>query len=127
MAGGMRDLMSTPLQPVPNESSALTAPTASNRLALTSFYLSLGSLAVFVLWFILLSVRAVPLIALVLLLGGLVTSTAGFITGILALTAGDRYPPRQARKGFAIAGLVLGIVYWCGLLGFFALIALSTL
>jgi hypothetical protein len=50
------------------------------------------------------------IVEVVFLLGYFVSGVAAIVTSSLALRRAMSYPPQQAWRGFALAGLVLGIV-----------------
>jgi hypothetical protein len=115
-------------------------PTGSNRLALTSFRLSLVPPALWAL--AILSRSAVAnllppaflnnptgywgialffgflLVEAVLFMGGLGFSIGATVTGNSALKEGKLYPPQQARTGFATAGVLIGIIELCAVFMF---------
>ncbi len=110
---------SSPAEPNgPRDSAVLTG---SNQLALTSFLLSLAAPVLWPVHYLLADVVTALLpptaqglgVAVSVFLpygGGLITSVSAFVAGIVALRRGKLYPPQQAWNGFAIAGLVIGII-----------------
>lgn len=87
----------------PASSSPLAVPARKNQLAVVSVLLGLLALA--------LAYEAVThsvfgLFGLVVVL----TAFGAVICGHLALAQANRYPPGQARRGLAIAGLALGYI-----------------
>lgn len=110
----------TPPQPNWGYASAASWPTGRNWLALVSFLLSLAPV-VDVLVFLLNEFAVLVLqagvtvdnvfsaIELVVLAVSSIASITAIITGTVAMSRAKRYPPRQAWKGLATAGMVIGI------------------
>lgn len=102
--------MALPVAPEPNRGNVPVPSKGRNWLALTSFLLSFTP-PVLVgggTWF-----DSSPfwwVFDLISYIGCLLCGTGAVVTGILALRRAKQYPPRQAWRGLAIAGLTLGIV-----------------
>lgn len=123
--------------PVPTGPHQGIAATGWNRLAGTSLALAVAAPLAAILGFVLLdSLSTLPsavvaltaVVSVVLYVGGLLASIAAIVTGAVALVRAKRYLPQRMHRGWAIAGLVLGIVVTILLVfpgGFFFLVSYS--
>lgn len=119
------------LVPAPSAPAVETAPPPPekrNRAALVSFLLAFSPFYAVVVMLVFLIVvvvvigpdyaltiwgEIVALVELGLLLASMGASIGAIVAGALALDRAKQYPPHQKRRGFAVAGLVLGIVFVC--------------
>lgn len=85
----------------PASSSPLAVPARKNQLAMVSVLLGLSALA-----YEAVTHSVFGLFGLVVVL----PAFGAVICGHLALAQANRYPPGQARRGLAIAGLALGYI-----------------
>jgi hypothetical protein len=108
--------MTYPMMPQPNwgYAPAPALPTGRNQLALVSFLISIvaapACLVGSIVNVVFETIASYQLLSWVLLVGSLISSISAIVTGGAALHRAKRYPPHQARMGWAVAGLVLGIV-----------------
>jgi Na+/melibiose symporter-like transporter len=120
--------MASPVPPERNTGNVPAPPQGRNSLALTSFVLSLAPLAVMVLdavlTFVILSLPSA--VNTFLSCGGFIASIGAIVTAGLALGRAKWYPPQQAGTGYAIAGLILGILDIVLVIVIFAFLAVSS-
>jgi hypothetical protein len=120
-----------PSPTAPIRPPAPTGPRGRNQLALASFLLSLifpVGVALNVVTILVLRVTtasavagATQVISGVIGIAGFAGFSAAIVTGHLALSRAKRYPPWQARRGLAIAGLVMGYLSLLLLIAYVAL------
>jgi hypothetical protein len=99
-----------PPPPTASSPPPRVAPGSSNVLALVSFFSALYMPLVFVLILIVALTHTNGLLPVIGSLGGLSLPAliTAIVTGHIALAQAKRYEPGKARRGFAIAGLVIG-------------------
>lgn len=108
--------MTYPMPPHPNWGYALAPAlrTGHNRLALVSFLIWIvavpACLVGSVVKIVFESTASLQLLAWVLLVVSLIANISAIVTGGVALHRTRQYPPHQAWRGWAVAGLEIGIV-----------------